>query len=163
MRVREKVQEVLRESLVSDSADATPWYADGLCFSCTQCGNCCSGAPGHVWVTTAEIERIAAFCNLTVEDFSRRHLRRVGFGRSLLELPGGDCEFLDRLPDGKTQCRIHPVRPVQCRTWPFWKSNLSTPGDWQSAATGCPGINRGEHHPLPVIQAALRDNGRRPL
>ena len=26
------------------------WYADGLRFTCTQCGNCCTGQPGFVWI-----------------------------------------------------------------------------------------------------------------
>ena len=32
-----------------------PWYAAGLRFFCTQCGDCCSGAPGFVWVNEEEI------------------------------------------------------------------------------------------------------------
>ena len=27
----------------------------GLRFECTQCGDCCTGAPGYVWVNKAEI------------------------------------------------------------------------------------------------------------
>lgn len=154
---------MLREVAVSGSGDRVPWYCDGLRFTCTQCGNCCSGAPGYVWVSPPEAERIAQYLGLGSEDFYRRHVRRVGWGQSLLEKPGGDCEFLERLPGGKTRCLIHPVRPVQCRTWPFWKSNLQTRADWAQTATGCPGTNHGEHHPLPVIQAALEENGRRPL
>ena len=30
-------------------ADSGPWYADGLSFECTMCGNCCTGPPGAVW------------------------------------------------------------------------------------------------------------------
>ena len=27
------------------------WYAEeGLAFECTGCGDCCTGAPGYVWV-----------------------------------------------------------------------------------------------------------------
>ena len=37
-----------------------PWYKDGLKFKCTQCGDCCTGAPGYVWVNQAEVEGIAA-------------------------------------------------------------------------------------------------------
>jgi uncharacterized protein len=153
---------VLRQGVgVTDSNP--PWYQDGLCFSCTQCGNCCSGAPGYVWVTNAEIEAIAQFLGLLPAEFVRLHVRKTNHSRSLLEKPGGDCEFLERLPDGRTQCQIHSVRPVQCRTWPFWKSNLATPEDWADTGRDCPGINRGGRHPLPVIQAALTENGRRPL
>jgi Fe-S-cluster containining protein len=155
---------VLRKEVVSDSEIALqPWYSDGLCFSCTQCGNCCSGAPGYVWVTRPEIRALAEHLGLTLEEFHARHLRRVGNALSLLELPGGDCEFLERRDAGTTRCRIHVVRPVQCRTWPFWKSNLQSSQAWEITGRSCPGINRGPHHPLPVIQAALADNGRRPL
>ena len=30
------------------------WYEDGLRFSCSQCGNCCTGPPGAVWFTDNE-------------------------------------------------------------------------------------------------------------
>ena len=45
--------------------------------------------------------------------------------------------------DGGMDCRIYPVRPRQCRTWPFWPVNLSSPETWALAAGRCPGINRG--------------------
>lgn len=165
VRQRPEVQEVLREGFVSGPETATqaPWYAEGLCFTCTQCGNCCGGAPGYVFVNQAEVAAIADFVHMTFEDFMRRHVRRCGRALGLLELPNGDCEFLEHIGEGKTRCRIHPVRPVQCGTWPFWKSNLETPEDWKQAGKGCPGIDKGRHHPLPVIQAALKNNGRRPL
>ena len=148
---------------MSAPVTALPWYADGLAFDCTRCGNCCSGAPGHVWVTADEIRRIAAYCGVTEAAFYKQHIRRVGFGHSLLELPGGDCEFLERLPDGLTGCRIHAVRPVQCRTWPFWKSNLESRERWERTGQNCPGINRGSRIALPQIKALLRENGRRPV
>jgi len=28
-----------------------PWYADGLSFTCTCSGNCCTGGPGFVWMS----------------------------------------------------------------------------------------------------------------
>ena len=36
-----------------------PWFKDGLRFTCTGCGDCCSGAPGFVWVSEEDIERLA--------------------------------------------------------------------------------------------------------
>ncbi len=140
------------------AASAAPWYADGLPFACTQCGNCCSGAPGFVWVSDAEIQALAASLDLSVADFEKRHTRKDGARRSLRERPDGDCEFLLRDPGGRTRCRVHAARPVQCRTWPFWASNLHSQRAWSNTARGCPGMNRGAHHPLPVIQAALREN-----
>ncbi len=37
------------------------WYKDGLAFSCTECGSCCTGPPGYVWACDVEIEMIAQF------------------------------------------------------------------------------------------------------
>lgn len=132
-----------------------PWYADGLRFTCTQCGRCCGGAPGYVWVTPAEIETIAGQLGMARDDFVARHVRSVGVRHSLKELRNGDCEFLRRTPDGKALCGIYEVRPRQCRTWPFWPENLETPQAWAETAQNCPGMNHGRHHPLHVIQAAL--------
>jgi len=164
MRFGEEIQEMLWESFVSGpGTEPTRWFQDGLRFACQQCGNCCSGAPGYVWVYADEIRRIAAHLGLSVNEFGRRHVRQVGARHSLLERPGGDCEFLERVAGGKTRCQIHEVRPVQCRTWPFWGSNLTSAEEWEHAARGCPGIGRGERYPLTVIQAALKENGQRPL
>ena len=39
--------------------DEKPWYASGLAFECTQCGDCCSGPEeGYVWVTPEEPSRV---------------------------------------------------------------------------------------------------------
>lgn len=145
-------------TLVSKIASASPWYANGLKFSCTQCGTCCGGAPGYVWVSPEEIRAIARQLGLPLEQFEQAHTRRAGRRRSLLELPNGDCEFLVRDDEGRTLCAIHAARPVQCRTWPFWKSNVATERAWEQSARHCPGIDHGKHHTVVAIQAALRRN-----
>ena len=38
-----------------------PWFQDGLHFECTQCGKCCTGEPGFVWVNDEEIDKLAKF------------------------------------------------------------------------------------------------------
>lgn len=117
-----------------------PWYRRGLRFRCAGCGQCCSGAPGYVWVTKGEIEALAAAVGLEMEQFARRYLRVVGIRFSLVEFPDGDCAFLDTQ---SRRCTVYRFRPRQCRTWPFWKSNLRTPQTWEEAAHRCPGANRG--------------------
>lgn len=119
------------------------WYAAGLHFECTQCGNCCGGVPGYVWVTEAEITAIAKFLNLPVEDFSRKFVRRVYKEYSLIEMPNYDCVFLERNDKG-IGCKIYSVRPQQCRTWPFWKTNLTSSSSFLGKTQRCPGINRGK-------------------
>ncbi len=127
------------------------WYQAGLRFECTQCGNCCSGKPGYVWVTKADIARIAKFLGRTDGSLDAKHLRRAGLRYSLTEKPGGDCIFLKR-EGGKTMCGIYPVRPLQCRTWPFWSQNLRSPNTWNEAQTKCPGMGRGKRHDFVQIE-----------
>ena len=119
-----------------------PWYAAGLAFECTQCGQCCSGpAPGYVWVASAEIEALASFLVLSVPDFAGRYVRQSA-AKSLIEKDNADCVFLRRLEDGSKRCTVYEARPIQCRTWPFWASNLANPDAWAAAGSRCPGINR---------------------
>lgn len=146
---------------VIESASREPWYADGLDFTCSTCGNCCTGGPGYVWVSDVEIERAATHLGVTVVEFQKTYCRRVSGRISLKEVrrPNGlhDCVFLKELPAepsvkelqpgesvplGKRICSIYAVRPLQCRTWPFWGENVITPSAWKRAAKGCPGINR---------------------
>lgn len=127
------------------------WYQDGLRFTCTQCGNCCSGDPGYVWVTKEEIRRIAAYLGREDGKLDKSQVRRVGLRYSLTEHRDGDCVFLKR-QEGKTYCEIHPVRPLQCRTWPFWSPNLSSRAAWNEAAAKCPGMNCGKHYEYVQIE-----------
>ena len=127
------------------------WYVSGLHFGCTQCGNCCSGAPGYVWITKEEIRRVAEYLKREDGWLDKEHLRRVGLKYSLTEKKNGDCVFLERV-NGRTQCSIYPVRPLQCRTWPFWNQNLESPDTWNEAHAKCPGINHGEHCSFEKIE-----------
>ncbi len=136
---------------MTDASDDGKWYGGGLRFSCTQCGNCCTGAPGYVWVNKTETEKIAAYLGREGKGLSSAHLRRVGRRHSLTERSNGDCCFL-RTEGGKRICGIYPVRPLQCRTWPFWSSNLKTPRDWEAASWTCPGMNNGNRYDLVQIE-----------
>ena len=75
---------------------------------------------------------------------------------SLTEYANGDCVFFDK---EHRRCTIYPVRPKQCRTWPFWNSNLETPEDWREVQKGCPGAGNGDFVSLDEIkrQASLID------
>jgi Fe-S-cluster containining protein len=135
-----------------DSMTQDPWYQDGLRFECTNCGDCCTGAPGVVWVTKDELAAIARLRGETdVEVFEEKYARRVGVRRSLREFPNGDCVFFDSTA---RCCQIYEVRPRQCRTWPFWDSNLRTPEAWQATGEACPGCNKGRLHLVDEIESA---------
>lgn len=129
--------------------ESTTWYQEGLRFECTQCGNCCSGPPGAVWVTEDDIRDIADFRGLSIGETKINHTKLIRGQLSLREFANGDCTFLD----GQTRrCTIYPVRPAQCRTWPFWNSNLVSPEAWEKAKGVCPGMGQGPLVPLEFIQ-----------
>ena len=123
------------------------WYAEGLRFTCTQCGNCCTGGPGYVWFNDQEAQAMAQYAGLSDAAFRRRHAHTVNGHWTLNEriMPNGDhdCVFLTHNADGTRGCSIYPVRPQQCRTWPFWRENLRSESDWQHASRKCPGMQAG--------------------
>jgi len=132
--------------------DNHKWYRGGLRFTCTECGNCCTGAPGYVWVTREEIRRIAEFLGRDDDWLPPEILRRVGLKYSLTEKNSGDCVFLQTDADGKRRCSIYTVRPLQCRTWPFWNVNLKSASAWACAAENCPGMNNGRKYEYVQIE-----------
>ena len=129
-----------------------PWYKDGLRFQCTRCGKCCTGEPGYVWVNDAELRAIAEFRGEPVEEVTGLYTRLTSGGRTLREKANGDCVFYDRTAG----CTIYPVRPRQCRTWPFWESNVATPRAWQHTCEICPGSGKGELIPAEEITRRLK-------
>jgi Fe-S-cluster containining protein len=148
---------------VPDAAEDTPreWYADGLSFKCTQCGNCCTGGPGYVWFDEAEGRAMAEAVGVDEREFYQRYAKRK-LGRWTLEevrVQRGqyDCIFLRRDEHGRGLCSVYQARPAQCRTWPFWESNLRSPDAWAAAAEDCPGMV------LPQERAATRRSNFVPL
>jgi Fe-S-cluster containining protein len=134
----------------SSSGPESSWYRDGLAFECTRCGACCTGAPGYVWVNAEEIGRLAAYRGETVQEFSRRFVRRVGDDYSLIEKPGGDCIFWDKA----VGCTVYPARPVQCQTWPFWPENIESLEAWEGVQRVCPGSGKGRVFGVEEIRMA---------
>ena len=98
---------------------------DGFDFSfnpskCSECGGkCCIGESGYIFLTKGEMEKIAEFLGLDFGTCTARFVRQIGTKYSLTEKPhssGFACVFFD---DCK-KCTIYPVRPAQCRDFPFW-------------------------------------------
>jgi Fe-S-cluster containining protein len=147
-----------REQEPNETGEQQEWYAEGLRFECTQCGNCCTGPPGYVWITEEEGRLMAEALGETEDEFLEKHTRELRGRRSLNErgtVHGFDCVFLDReTAPGKALCRVYLARPAQCRTWPFWPENLHSQDAWASARrnTPCPGMNHGPQVPLTQIR-----------
>jgi Fe-S-cluster containining protein len=47
---------------------------------------------------------------------------------------------------------VYEDRPRQCRTWPFWDSNLKSPEAWLRACDVCPGSGQGKLYSIELIQ-----------
>lgn len=125
--------------------DALPWYKDGLRFKCTECGQCCTGSPGYVWVTEQEMLSMANLLNITIDLFKRKYVRQRNNRYALVEKKSqnNDCIFLK-----DKKCMVYQARPVQCRTFPWWKENLNSKESWDLAAQSCEGINDD----APIVQ-----------
>lgn len=129
-----------------------PWYHAGLRFTCTRCGHCCTGEPGFVWVNEDELAAIAERLNEPLAEVRAIHTRESSRGRTLREKANGDCVFYDK----EAGCTVYDVRPRQCRTWPFWESNLATPATWDRTCEICPGSGQGELIPAEEITRRLK-------
>lgn len=124
-----------------------------LRFECTQCGRCCTGRPGDVIaVNKPEQVAIVAHLGISTSWFRRRYVWRSENGSDSLRLDDdGRCCFLD----AGGRCQIYPVRPIQCRTYPFWPELVGSKTAWEKEARACEGIGRGAAVPRQRIEAAL--------
>jgi len=67
------------------------------------------------------MEAIASFLNISLKRFKNNYVKKYYNGYSLKEIIKDKehlCVFFN--PDIK-RCEIYPVRPKQCRTFPFWE------------------------------------------
>ncbi len=108
-------------------------------FECTRCGNCCIDKNTLVNVTYSDILRIKQALSLTQgelkhilcfylyeeannqEDQEKMVLTPLTTEKGkayigILKKPSGACYFYD---EENKKCKIYPVRPMICRTFPF--------------------------------------------
>jgi hypothetical protein len=130
-----------------------PWYANGLRFTCTRCGNCCRnhGEYTYVYVSPAEVSAIARHLGTSEGEFLARYCREED-GWTHLRMDDPACPFLGP----GNACGIYPVRPRQCATWPFWRENLERAA-WEEVKRDCPGMDRGEWHSRAEIERLARE------
>lgn len=131
-----------------------PWYKQGLSFECCRCGGCCTGAPGFVWVSDEEAVQIAEYLGIGRDEFIATYTRLHGLRRTIREVGDNyDCMLL-----GDKGCRIYPVRPIQCRTWPFWRMNVKTPEAWADTVERCPGAGKGRRYSREEIEERAKNS-----
>jgi hypothetical protein len=83
-------------------------------YVCRRCTACCKW-PGDVRVEEEELPAMAEFLGLPPAEFIARYtrLRANRRGLSLMEKDNHECVML-----AGTECRIHPVKPLQCQGFP---------------------------------------------
>ncbi|HHO75096.1 MAG TPA: YkgJ family cysteine cluster protein [Deltaproteobacteria bacterium] len=125
------------ESFIDELKDRRYFFDKGICFECTNCGSCCTGEPGIIYVNEQEISAIAEFSEVSREIFVQRCLYSFQDSFSIQETADGRCIFYEN------GCAIYPVRPMQCRTFPFWFQNMRSVRAFEDVALKCPGIGKG--------------------
>lgn len=120
---------------------------DGIRFTCQPgCTRCCE-VSGYVYLTEDDLQNAAAHLGMTAPAFEAKYVYRTAHMRRLRKPRGAQCHFLQN-----GGCSIHPVKPVQCRLFPFWPELIESRREWRSVGRWCPGVGQG---PLIQITQAL--------
>ncbi|MEO5926175.1 MAG: YkgJ family cysteine cluster protein [Bryobacteraceae bacterium] len=116
-------------------------------FTCQGgCANCCD-QDGFVYLSESDVTRAAKFVGLRQKAFEEKYVYRTAHMRRLRKPRDRQCPFLE-----DKKCSIHPAKPTQCRTFPFWPELIESRKEWARTAKHCPGIGKG---PLIQIGSAM--------
>ncbi len=99
------------------------FFKEGINFKCQGSSNCCvsRGSYGYVYLSKKDLINIAKYLNLTTDSFKKKYCEYSEGYLHLKEINNnGNCQFLKN-----KKCSIYTARPIQCRTWPFWKENMN--------------------------------------
>ena len=111
-------------------------FNPGACERCR--GRCCNGESGSIFVNSSEIRAISKFLGIEISEFMEEYLVKVSQKFSIREIGTNNnyaCIFYER---EKNRCSIYPVRPHQCKEFPFWGYFRDRP---QEAARECLGVS----------------------
>ena len=126
-------------------------------FSCVPgCTQCCR-RPGNLTLTREDVVRIAQYMKMSIRRFEKTYTERVD-GRSNVKLEGPEaaCPFLGG-DENNGWCQIHDVKPLQCKTYPFWPHIAEDEDRWKREAERCPGIGQGPVISKKLVQIQLVD------
>jgi Fe-S-cluster containining protein len=113
-----------------------------LRFECQRgCSNCCD-QDGFVYLTESDLKNAAKFTGMSASAFERKYVYRTKRTLRFRKPRDRQCPFLDQ-----HACTIHPAKPTQCRTFPFWPELVEDRAAWNRTGKFCPGIGKG-----PLIQ-----------
>ena len=113
---------------------------NGLCFTCQAgCAACCK-ISGKVEISDQDVVRMAQHIGVEEHVFRQKYTRGNKKSLELEELETGPCVMLD----ANDRCSVYEVRPLQCRTYPFWDEVIANDFTWLLERDFCPGIDKGQ-------------------
>jgi len=115
---------------------------DSIRFTCQSgCTNCCD-QEGYVYLSEDDLIRAARYVKMTPRAFEAKYVYRTRHQMRFRKPRDKQCPFLEG-----HGCGIHPGKPTQCRTFPFWPEIVERKATWNRTSRYCPGIGKG-----PLIQ-----------
>ncbi|MCL2410830.1 MAG: YkgJ family cysteine cluster protein [Treponema sp.] len=138
------------------------FYVSGLNFSCKRCSACCRHDSGFVFLSENDLENLTIALEMDKDSLLKVYCRWVTDWKgdtvlSLKEKSNKDCILWD---DG---CTVYEKRPLQCITFPFWESIISSSEVWEITASDCAGINSGKLHTPLEISGFLKARADNPI
>ena len=146
--------------------EKSPFYAQGLRFSCVRCSACCRFESGYVFLSGKDTSLLSNALNMGEKEFIGVYCRWIpadngDYMLSLREKSDRDCIFWSDASVGG--CSVYDSRPLQCRAFPFWESVLNDKSSWEMTAMGCPGMDSGTHHSQDSIEKWLAARQKEPI
>ncbi len=114
------------------------FFENGIRFECQKCGACCDVEGGMVYLLESDLKAISSFLGIPPSPFMEEYVTEDEDKNLVIkDNHPSRCRFLDQ-----KSCQIYPVRPAQCRTFPFWSTYLKSEDSFASLT--CPGIGKGK-------------------
>lgn len=127
------------------------FFTDGINFECQQCSQCCDVENAIVYLSLSDQINISIFFKLSIKQTRDKFFKRE-FNRWVIDdKHPSKCRFLK-----SNICVIYPVRPTQCRLYPFWENLLKNKKKFYKE--NCPGIGKGKKISGEIIKQYFVDH-----
>jgi len=116
-------------------------------FKCQDCCSNCCKTGGVVLISEEDVTKISKYLKISRDEFYKKFTKEEGKKIYLIDREIDDCIFLKN-----DKCSIYPVRPIQCKTFPFWPQNVKSEKRWNMVMNECPGIGEGKEYSRQDIE-----------
>lgn len=131
-------------------------------FRCVKCGICCENLSIGVPLFYKDIERIASYENLNLNDFLIQYcklvIHNVNIKKRKIEIPvlylktsKRRCVFYE-----DKNCLVHKVKPYLCSSSPFVSLLFQDDNFLEFFKNNCKGFGRGAYHSKERIKQILK-------